>query len=365
MKKLILLLFAPLLVTACLDDDSHEMNDTFVGNFEACWQTMDEHYCFFQQKGIDWDSVHDVYLPLFRDSVVDIVEEFGLMGEMLSELRDGHVNLYSPFNTARYWKWYEDYELNFDENLLYRYYLGQNYWIASGMHYTMFRDSVAYLRYASFSSAVGEANLDYVLAALRNAKGLIIDVRDNGGGSLTNVPAIASRFATKKVIYGYMQHKVGRGHNDFSELQPLSLEPDRQRYHWDASQQPVVVLTNRHCFSACNSFVAAMRALDGIPVPDSAGVMHPLIIKTMGDRTGGGGGMPFESVLPNGWTLRFSACPITDHLKRHIEEGIDPDMTVMMDSLRAFELHADDIIDSARTYIILNTLKEYPDKKTE
>lgn len=365
MKKLLLLLFVPLLLTACLDDDSLEMSDTSVGNFEACWRAMDEHYCFFSQKGVDWQKVHDAYWPYFKDSVENVVDEFNLMGQMLAEVRDGHVNLYSSFNVARYWKWYQDYADNFDANLVSRYYLGKDYWIASGLSYTMLSDTVAYLRYSSFSSPIGDTNLDYVLLLLRNAKGLIIDVRDNGGGSLTNVPLLANRFATEKTLYSYIQHKTGRGHDDFSKPEPLYLEPQRDRIAWDASHQPVVVLTNRHCFSATNNFVVAMKALDQTMTIDTLGVPRPKMIKTLGDRTGGGGGMPFETVLPNGWALRFSACPILDRNKNQTEEGVDPDMLVMMDSLNMYDKHVDDIIDSARAYIKKCTLMQYPEKKSE
>ena len=48
----------------------------------------------------------------------------------------------------------------------------------------------------------------------------------------------------------------------------------------------------------------------------------------MGDRTGGGSGLPFSSELPNGWSVRFSACPVLDVNKQHTEFGIDPDTVV-------------------------------------
>ena len=52
----------------------------------------------------------------------------------------------------------------------------------------------------------------------------------------------------------------------------------------------------------------------------------------MGDRTGGGSGLPFSSELPNGWSVRFSACPILDINKKHTEFGIDPDVKVSITS---------------------------------
>lgn len=362
----VLAVLCPMLFVSCLDDDSLEEDDNLLGNFEAVWTALDEHYCFFEEKKIDWDKVHRVFLPYAKDSIKSQVQLLSLCDQMMDLLKDGHTNLYAPFNQARYWKWYEDYDANYDANLIEKYYLGQNYWIASSLKVVQFKsDSVAYMRYGSFASAVGSTNLDYALAVLRQARGLIIDIRDNGGGNLTNVPLIANRFATEKTLYGYVKHKTGPGHNDFSPLEPIYLEPESGRICWDASTQPVVVLTNRSTYSAANNFVQAMQALDGTMTLDSVGVAHPKMIKIMGDRTGGGGGMPFETVIPNGWVLRFSACPILDYRKRSTEAGIDPDIAVSMDSLSAFQEHKDDIIEAARAYIIKNTRMVYPEEVDE
>jgi len=369
MKHLSLFFILSLFVcqlTSCLDDDSLEQTDDYRGTFEACWQTMDQRYCFFEEKGVDWQGVYNKYAPLFVDSIKTQFQLFSLLDEMLDTLRDGHINVYAPFNVARYWKWYEDYPANYDANLLSKYYIGSNYWIASGLQYGMFgRDSIAYVRYSSFDNSIGDTNLDYMLALLRNANGMIIDIRNNGGGTLTNATTLADRFATEKTLYGYIRHKTGTGHNDFSEPEPLYLDPDTERMSWDASSRPVVVLTNRHCYSAANNFVQVMRALDGTMTTDTLGVQYPKLIKICGDRTGGGSGLPFESVLPNGWTLRFSACPMLDAEGKSTESGIDPSpgLKVDMDSTSMIEKHRDDIIEAARAYILQNT--RAPRKKPE
>lgn len=357
----------PCLLSSCLDKEDIVTGESYYDIFENCWQTLDERYCYFEEKGVDWDGVHSLYRSYARDSVKNAQRLLGLLDQMLDTLRDGHVNIYAPFNVARYWKWYEDYPVNFDANLVERYYLKDKYWIAGSFSFVMLpQDSVAYVRYGSFANAVGSSNLDYMLVALRKAKGLIIDIRNNGGGNLTNATSLAEPFCTEKTLYAYIRHKTGKGHNDFSPAEPLYLEPvSGKRYRWDASTQPVVVLTNRHTFSAANNFVQIMQSLDGSLTTDSVGVQHPKMIKICGDRTGGGSGMPFESVLPNGWTLRFSACPMTDHKGVSTEGGIDPSegLKVDMDSLNAFNNHQDDIIEAARKYIVDHT--RMPDSAKE
>ena len=86
---------------------------------------------------------------------------------------------------------------------------------------------------------------------------MIFDIRNNGGGLLSNSERIASRFADQKTLTGYIQHKTGTGHDDFSEPYPVYVEPS-ERVRW---LRPVVVLTNRQCYSAANDFVQRMREM--------------------------------------------------------------------------------------------------------
>ena len=43
--------------------DNHK--NTPSENFEALWQIIDEKYCLFDDKKVDWDSVYAVYQPQF------------------------------------------------------------------------------------------------------------------------------------------------------------------------------------------------------------------------------------------------------------------------------------------------------------
>ncbi len=303
-----------LLVVSCVDED--EYPDSPQGNFEALWRIIDEHYCFFdykqQQYGLDWDEVHARYQKQFNDGMTTL-QQFEVLANMLGELRDGHVNIYTPFDVARNWTWHEDHPSNFSDSLLNKY-LGTNYRIAAGIKYRILDDNIGYLRYASFTSSIGEGNLDEVLTCLAPCNALIIDIRNNSGGLLSYSEQLAARFINQERLVGYMQHKTGPGHNDFSAMKEQRLKPS-QGVRW---QKPVVVLTNRMVYSAANEFVKYMKQCPNVTV--------------VGDQTGGGAGMPFSSELPCGWSVRFSACPMYDVNRQPTEFGIQPDHHVALNN---------------------------------
>ena len=314
--------------TSCVKIE--ELPDNPRGNFEALWKILDEHYCFFQYKEIDWDKIHSDYSKRIDNSMSN-ESLFMLLNEMLKELKDGHVNLSSAFDIGRYWKWFEDYPRDFNYSLLDNY-LGFDYAIAGGIRYKILEDNIGYMYYGDFSSGLGEANIDYIIDKLSICAGIIIDVRDNGGGLLSNVEKLASRFTNEKTLIGYIQHKTGKGHDDFSKpLARYNIPSTRLRY-----QKPVVVLTNRSCFSATNDFVNAMRYCPNVTI--------------LGNKTGGGSGLPFHSEIPIGWSVRFSACPVFDADMQHIEFGIDPDIFVNL-SDKDSRKGKDTLIEAARNLL--------------
>ncbi|MBO7247667.1 MAG: S41 family peptidase [Bacteroidaceae bacterium] len=322
-----------LLVVSCVPEN--EFENTPKGNFNALWTIIDERYCFLDYKneeyGLDWDKVRKKYSSRLTSDVNNI-GLFEILTDMLSELRDGHVNLYYTADVGRYWSWKEDYPANFDMKLVEKY-LGTDYKISSGIYYKVLDDNIGYLYVGDFSNTIGESSLDAIISMLSVCNGLIIDVRDNGGGSVENARTLASRFTNKDVFVGYIMHKTGPGHSEFSEPEKRYIETNKYHLRW---QKPVVVLANRGSYSATNSFVSDMKCLP--------------LVTVMGDVTGGGSGMPMSSALPNGWSVRFSASPMLDADGNHIEFGVAPDIAVSMDKEAACN-GIDSIIEAARNHI--------------
>ena len=295
------------LLSSCHDEPDYD--NTLYGNFDALADIIDSHYCFFADKGIDWKEITTRYRAQITPET-NALELFDICARMLDELKDGHVNLSSKFDVSYYRQWWTDYPQDFNLRTVQEgeRYLNFDWHTTSGIIYKQLEGEIAYMYYPSFSSTINDSALDFILALMANSRGLIIDIRDNGGGALTNINTLVGRFIDKKITGGYIMHKTGPGHDDFSEPYPMEYDPaPKGRVKWLGD---IVVLTNRSCFSAANNFVSVMKELPNVRI--------------VGAKTGGGGGLPFTSELPVGWSVRFSACPILDAKGNIIENGIDP-----------------------------------------
>ncbi|MCM1029526.1 MAG: S41 family peptidase [Pseudoflavonifractor sp.] len=300
-------------LTACHDGGLMDHPNSGTGNFETLWEIIDTRYCFLDKQGIDWDSIHAAYAPRFA-ATMGSYDMYLTMSEMLDHLRDGHVNLSSPFGASYYDGWWAPYAQSFDERVVTLGYLRGEYQRMGSYIYGIIPGTgVGYLRISSFSGgAPGEGNIDFVLSRLDLGSGLIVDLRDNGGGELTAAQTIGERFISAPMAGAYVCHKTGPGHNDFSSPRPITFTPPAGHILW--TQKPVMLLTNRSTFSAANFLAAFMRTLPNVT--------------QVGDVTGGGGGIPFSSSLPCGWTIRFSACPMLDPRGELTEDGLEPDVKV-------------------------------------
>lgn len=324
--------------------DVEEYDNSAQGNFNALWTIMDQHYCFFPEKeeqlGVNWNDIYKDYSVQANDNMSN-AQLFEFLGSMISTLKDGHVNLASSFDFSRSWSWKENYPTNFSHEVQ-RHYLGNSdeYRIASGMYYKILDDNIGYIYLGSFEDELGSGNIDNILSYLSVCNGLIIDIRSNGGGKLSEAKKLAARFTSQEVLVGHMRHKTGVGHTDFSDWEEITIETSAG-VRWN--DKPVCLLTNRSVYSAANEFVKYMKAISN----NNAKQGSRCIITTIGDTTGGGSGMPYSNELPNGWAVRFSACPMYDINKVCTEFGIVPDVAVSM-SEESMLQGIDDIIEAAR-----------------
>lgn len=340
MKRIIAITIAAMMSVFVACDDDLEYDDfDAVTNFKFLWKEIDQKYCFFDYKKDsikDWNDVYTEYESKVYYECSNTIEYFDVLAQMLGELKDGHVNLYCPFDVSRY-DFADNTPIDYDSNLISynERYLGKNTRMIGGFRYKTMRDGkVGYIRYADFSSSFSKGHLNNILLSFKDTEGLIIDVRSNGGGAISNVNSLVSHFIDETQVIGYRVNKRGPGHSDFSEPVVEKVTPVSDGIIY---RKPVYILTNSRCYSATNEFVYAMKGLPRITI--------------LGGKTGGGCGMPFTTELPCGWKVRFSANPCFDRNMQITEFGVDPDIEVHLDEELVYKQKLDNIIETACDYI--------------
>ncbi len=313
MKKLLSIVTVALLFSSCekimFEGDLASTNPQV--NFEYLWNECNEKYSYFDLKNIDWNTIKTNYsLKIYDSMSADSL--FNVLGEMLTELKDGHTNLFSNFNVSRFGVNYLGPD-NFDWRIIEDNYLFQDYYNSGPfLHNFLDNDEIGYIRFASFTGIVGASNLNFILERYKNTKGLILDIRENGGGEAGDIFNLLSRFVETKTLVGYSRIKSGPGHNEFSDPKPLYITPDNGiRY-----TKKVAVLTDRGTFSAGSFTALFTKALPNMVL--------------IGDTTAGGLGVPNGGQLPNGWFYRFSITQtLTLDRSPDYENGVPPDIHVL------------------------------------
>ena len=290
-------------------------DNTPENNFEILWQDFDRYYSFFEHKQIDWDSLYTVYRPQVSEKTTE-KELFEIISSMVENLQDGHVNIYSTYGQYMYKGWWEPYPIFFNLNTVKTRYL-ENDFKQSGnrnITYANISPNTGYIHIASFGSQFGIGHfelIDNILEEFKDCTSIIIDVRNNGGGSTSNTEVIAGRFADQRKLFAYYQYRNGAEHDDFTELIPWYIDSSGEKQF----TKPVVILTNRKCFSATETFILQMREFPHVTV--------------VGDTSGGGSGNPMFRELPNGWTYRLSRWQeFTPDLFNYEGIGLFPDIPV-------------------------------------
>ncbi|MBA3647499.1 MAG: S41 family peptidase [Chitinophagales bacterium] len=307
-------------------------------NFEYLWSDINNRYAYLDYKGLDWNAIHSKYAEQVHDGISNTAL-FSILANMMNELRDDHSNLISPFNVSVYYPTFLNSPENYDDRLVLEHYLlrhASQYYITGPLLNTIIDTlgvRIGYIRYSSFSRTVSNYDIDFVINRFKGLNGVIIDVRNNGGGDVSNIFPLANRFFDTTRLGYTSQLKTGPGQNDFGDNENVYFGPV-DAYHFT---NRIAVLSNRNSFSATSLFCTAMKSLP--------------YVKMVGDSTGGGMGAPNGGELPNGWTYRFSVSRALAPDGSNWESGVPADILVDLDPTLEQQGY-DSIIERAIQYII-------------
>ena len=339
-RTLILCLLALALASCQRAFSPSDEPDNPINVFEYLWNKLDQQYAFFDVKNVDWDAVHEQYRPMVYDEMSDD-SLFNVCAAMLNTLQDGHTNLMSSFDVSNpdSLSYIMYTQSQFNRDLVLMNYLTTNYHTTGSFAHNAIRNGdVAYIRYSSFSNTINKEDMLYIVEHYKDCKGLIFDMRQNGGGADNNIEMLLSIFDNHGQVIQMNQMKSGPKHDDFTEPRPV-YAADTSLLGSNPYNKPVAVLIDRGSFSATSYFAVCTMAYDNI--------------KLFGDYTGGGLGMPNGGALPNGWTYRFSISRTLTADGQHpeYENGVPPDVHVLLDpDLTAQGI--DNIIETAADWIV-------------
>ncbi|NPA30431.1 MAG: PDZ domain-containing protein [Chloroflexi bacterium] len=170
---------------------------------------------------------------------------------------------------------------------------------------TMMDNGVGYIRLITF----GEKTPDELQKALeeilaQNPKGLILDLRNNGGGYLNTAVAVASQFLPPHTVVLYERYGNGTEEAYYTQGEPLALDV------------PLVVLVNEGTASASEIVAGALQDYERAPL--------------VGEQTYGKGSVqqwiPLKS---DGGAVRITVAYWLTPKKRLIhQQGLTPDYVV-------------------------------------
>ena len=292
-----------------------EKPNTPLSNFESLWTDFDIHYGSFIPRKIDWENQKSKCSPLINNSMNE-EELYKVLVKLLDTLNDDHVFLRPMKSTGL--PWYTGGIIgrtkieDFDKKVA-QAYLKRKQVYNKALEYGVFDGNVGYLNIIDLGMNydVYPKAMDVILDSLKNTKGIIIELRENGGGSDRVAQYIANRFASSKHLAFTASLKKGPNHSDFAKPIESFTEP-AGNYQYI---KPVVLLTNLNCFSSGETFVLAMQQNSNV--------------KLVGDYTGGALSDAVERELPNGWLYRLPIADVRDATGKSLEGiGIMPDYLI-------------------------------------
>lgn len=315
MKKLSFLTLILIVLNYSCDQKDEPIGEKtqFQEDFETIWYNFNAHYVFFQYKDIDWNETYDTY-----SHRMETVENYGdfisTLTDMLSPLEDVHVYLKNKHG-GLVRPFFPSYTVNWDQHIWQDYMQEYNWHRGSASWGWFKKDSVGYFSFLSWDQdGIQLEEFDAALDSMRNCKGIIIDIRSNGGGYGPLAGSIGGRFVSDNFPCGYIQFRNGEGHDDFTASQPIEYPA---RGDWQFTK-PIILLIGRRCMSTSEIFAAGMKNLETCTV--------------IGDTTGGGLSNARYFTLSDGTAYTISDQLIMDTESNIVESrGIAPDIRVKWD----------------------------------
>lgn len=291
-------MFLFILVVACTKTSLSSLTDAprnFNDVFEAYWNNMNINYVYWDIDKTNWDSIYLKYKSVFKKLDInnqnDIKESVSYFDQISRTLIDNHYyitfsnqaiinsslfpaykrkkqlsNFHDPFPFWHVDTNYLDknYHLGMDIN---NFYNGQPLTVLCGTiknKILYFSCSYFGLSKSYYSNKPNQITpiLNYFFNTLctdtSNIKGVIVDVRSNLGGDLTDLNFFVGRFIESPLVFGYTKYKSGNGRLDYTPWIKSIITPQKSS---KKIAVPIVILADNVSASLSETVVMSLKLL--------------------------------------------------------------------------------------------------------
>lgn len=245
--------------------------DAALAVFDKVWEAFDREYAMFVVKpDVDWAKLRDEFRPRAADAG-DNFEVAEVLGEMLVHLKDLHVFVrvdsfdVPGFNRRR--------PLNANRKSL-PLKVGNVTTVSGELSWCVTADRIGFIAIDRLTDPKLPQQFLEVLERMAETRGIIIDLRYNGGGAEPLAQEIAGSFLDRPRVYAQSQYREGPLHGDLGRPKKSLCRP-KDPWHYVG---PVIVLQGQRTMSSAESFVLMLAQCPQVT--------------TMGDRTAGSSGNP-------------------------------------------------------------------------
>lgn len=296
-------------------------------NFEVFWQTFDENYAFFEERGVDWAAQYQQYRSAVTAETTP-EQLFQVLTNMLAPLDDAHVQVLA--GTVGVFSPGSDYPKT---DLLGEFLsIIETHYVEGGsfsttdngqIFYGMLDNNVGYMNIGSFAyydpnnaegSAANEyaaidATFEQVFASMQDTDALIVDLRLSPGGLTLYRNRIAAKFTDTQFTALSTQLTD-------TELDPPEIDVVIEPYTGTRYTRPVYVLASGYTASAAEHLALALGELAHVQI--------------IGEPTRGTLSSVLTKILPNGWVITLSNNVIRAATDGSVyeAEGVPTDTTV-------------------------------------
>jgi C-terminal processing protease CtpA/Prc len=262
-------------------------SNTYATNFELFWSDFDQNYPLFIVKKINWDSTYQKSTQEIK-SLNNDEDFFNFLSKIILNFEDAHVNLRTNYGDVRF---IHSNSVTENSPTQIQNYVSNLKDINKAIDYgDIDGTELGYIRIKTFGSFLPISNfevIDEILIQFENKKGIVLDIRSNGGGSSTNAITVSSKFINESSCFMKYRYRNGPKHNDLTDGINLSIQPKGTVFY----TKPIAILTNRTTVSASEYFTQSLKDYSHVTI--------------VGDTTSGAIGIPIWRELPIGWTYRI------------------------------------------------------------